>query len=125
MMLKRIDSPDCVVALEVVGRLENIDYEDVVIPAIDDRLDRPGELRFVFVLAEEAERPDEGALLDAAVVHLSEVLHRETSRWRRCAIVADPEWLQQGNSMLRWMLPGEVELYAPSAVDAAMAWAAV
>jgi hypothetical protein len=38
--------------------------------------------------------------------------------------VADPEWLQLGNSMLRWMLPGEVELYEPSAVDAAMAWAA-
>jgi hypothetical protein len=123
-MLKRIDSPDGVVALEVVGRLQNEDYETMVIPAIDDQLGLPGRLRFVFVLAEDADAPDEGALLDDAVVHLSSALHRDTTRWRRCAIVADPEWLQLGNSLLRWMLPGEVELYEPSAVGAAMAWAA-
>lgn len=44
-MLKTLDSPDNVLAVEVVGKLEKEDYETVVGPALRKMIDGPGEIR--------------------------------------------------------------------------------
>ena len=51
-MLERIDSPDTVLAVEVVGKLEKEDYQRVLVPGLRALLDGPGEIRCVFVFGD-------------------------------------------------------------------------
>ncbi len=44
-MLEKIDSPEGVVALKAVGKLEKKDYDSVLLPALRAMIDGPGEIR--------------------------------------------------------------------------------
>lgn len=55
---------------------------------------------------------------------VGEIFHRELSKWKRCAVVTDRDWLRHSIAMFRWMMPGEVEVYDPAQLDEAVAWAA-
>ncbi len=54
--------PDNVLGIDAIGEVEDDDYEDVLVPAIDDRLSRHDKIRLVFVLGPEFERYEAGAL---------------------------------------------------------------
>ena len=53
-MLQKLDSPDTVLAVEVVGKLGKDDYQDRPDSGAQrPLLDRPGEIRCVFVFGDE------------------------------------------------------------------------
>jgi hypothetical protein len=123
-MLKKLDSPDAVVALEVVGKLEMKDYDDVLVPALTDMIARTGEIRLVFVFGDEYESLTTGGTWADAKLYVGELVHRDLSKWRRSAIVTRLDWLRHSISLFRWMMPGEVEVFDPPDVKAAIEWAA-
>jgi SpoIIAA-like len=123
-MLKKIDSPDTVLAVEVVGKLEKEDYQTVLVPGLRALLDGPGEIRCVFVFADEYTGLTVGGTVEDSKLYLAELVHRELSKWRRCAVVTSHDWLRHAISMFRFMMPGEVECFEPSQVQAAIDWAA-
>ncbi len=123
-MLQVIDSPDNVLAVEAVGKLERKDYETVLVPGITRLLDGPGEIRVVFVFADEFEGLTAGATASDAQLFVDELVHRTLSKWKRCAVVTNHDWLRHAIALFRWMMPGEVETYEPSDLAAAIAWAA-
>ena len=49
---------------------------------------------------------------------------RDGSEWKRCAVVTTHDWLRHAISVFRFMMPGEVECFGPSQVQAAIDWAA-
>ena len=51
-MLERLESPDTVLAFRAVGKIDAVDYERVLQPAVHEMLDTLGELRLVYVLGE-------------------------------------------------------------------------
>ena len=124
-MLEKIDSPEGVVALKAVGKLEKKDYDSVLLPALRAMIDGPGEIRLVLVLAGEFEGLTAGGTAADAGLYVNELFHRELSKWKRCAVVTDRDWLRHSIAMFRWMMPGEVEVYDPSQLEEAVAWAAV
>ena len=88
-------------------------------------IDGPGEIRLVFVFADEFEGLTLGATAADAELFVGELVHRELSKWKRCAVVTDRDWLRHSISLFRWMMPGEVEVFDPSSqLDDAVAWAA-
>ncbi len=123
-MLKKLDSPDTVVALEVVGKLEGKDYDEVLVPALNDVIARTGEIRIVFVFGDEYESLTAGGTWADAKLYVGELVHRDLTKWRRCAIVTRLDWLRHSITLFRWMMPGEVEVFDPSDVQAAIGWAA-
>jgi hypothetical protein len=123
-MLQKLDSPANVCAVEVVGKLEKADYDSVLLPALRQQIDGPGEIRIVFVFGERYEGLTIGGNLADAKLYFGELLHHELSKWKRCAVVTDESWLRHAISMFRFMMPGDVECFEPSAVEAAIAWAA-
>ena len=52
-MLHKLGSPDTVLAVEVVGKLEKDDYRTVLVPGLDELLERHGEIRCVIVFGDE------------------------------------------------------------------------
>ena len=88
-MLKKIDSPDTVLAVEVVGKLTKEDYETVLVPRLRGLLDGPGEIRCVFVFGDEYTGLTVGGTVEDSKLYFSELVHRDLSKWKRCAIVTD------------------------------------
>jgi hypothetical protein len=123
-MLEVIQSPESVVALKVVGKLQKHDYDSVLVPALRRMIDGPGEIRLVLVLAEEFEGLTVGGTTADAGLFAGELFHRELSKWKRCAVVTDRDWVRHSIAMFRWMMPGDVEVYEPSELEEAISWAA-
>jgi SpoIIAA-like len=123
-MLQTLDSPANVCALEVVGKLEKADYDTVLLPALRQLLDGAGEIRIVVVFGDRYEGLTIGGSLADATLYVSELFHHELSKWKRCAVVTDESWLRHAISMFRFMMPGEVECFETSDVEAAISWAA-
>ena len=123
-MYEILDSPENVFAIEVVGKLEKDDYEKVLVPAVQKMIDGPGEIRAVFVFGDRYEGLTAGATWADTKLYVGELLHRELSKWKRCAIVTDLDWLRHSVAMFHWMMPGEVEVFVPSKVQEAIAWTA-
>ena len=123
-MLKKIDGPGTVLAVEVVGKLEKEDYRTVLVPGLRALLDGPGEIRCVFVFADEYTGLTVGGTVEDSKLYLAELVHRDLAKWRRCAVVTSHDWLRHAISVFRFMMPGEVECFEPSQVQAAIDWAA-
>jgi len=123
-MLKKLGSPDTVLAVEVVGKLEKDDYETVLVPGLNGLLDRYREVRRAFVFGDEYTGLTAGGTVEDSKLYVSELAHRDLSKWRRCAVVTDHDWLRHAISMFRFMMPGEVECFGRSEVQAAIDWAA-
>jgi hypothetical protein len=123
-MLKQLGSPDTVLAVEVVGKLEKEDYETVLVPGVQALLDQHGAVRCVFVFGQEYTGLTVGATLEDSKLFASELVHRDLSKWRRCAIVTSLDWLRHAVSVFRFMMPGEVQLFEPTEVRLAVDWAA-
>jgi hypothetical protein len=123
-MYEILDSPENVFAMEVVGKLEKDDYEKVLVPAVQKMIDGPGEIRAVLVFGDRYEGLTAGATWADLKLYAGELLHQELSRWKRCAIVTHLDWLRHSIAMFHWMMPGEVEVFEPSKVQEAIAWAA-
>jgi hypothetical protein len=113
-----------VLAVEVVGKLGKEDYETVLRPALRAMIDGPGEIRCVFVFGDAYTGLTVGGTVEDATLYLGELVHRELSKWKRCAVVTNLDWLRHSIALFRWMMPGEVECYAPTELQAAIAWAA-
>jgi hypothetical protein len=123
-MLKKLESPASVLAVEVVGKLEKADYETVLLPAIDEQIKGSGEIRCVWVFGDKYEGLTVGAVESDARLYLGELVQRELSHWKRCAVVTDKNWLRHSIQIFRFMIPGEVELFDPTQTEAAIEWAA-
>jgi len=89
-MLKKIDSPDTVLAVEVVGKLEAGDYRTVLEPALRAMIETHGEIRCVFVFGDEYTGLTLGGSLEDSKLSLTELVHGDLSKWKRCAVVTSP-----------------------------------
>jgi hypothetical protein len=123
-MLEKLESPASVLAVEVVGKLEKADYETVLRPAIDAQIKDAGEIRSVWVFGEKYQGLTAGAVGSDATLYLGELVHRDLSKWKRCAVVTDKDWLRHSIEIFRFMMPGEVELFDVTQTQAAIDWAA-
>jgi hypothetical protein len=123
-VLTKLDSPENVLALEIVGKFEKSDYESVFLPALNALNEATGEYRVVFVFGDRYEGLTAGATWEDMKFGVGEVVHRDYSKWKRCAIVTELHWLRHSISLFRWIIPGEVEVFENAEVDKAIAWAA-
>jgi hypothetical protein len=107
-MLKKLGSPDTVLAVEVVGKLEKDDYVRVLVPGLQALLDAYGEIRCVFVFGDQYAGLTVGGTVEDSKLYLSELVHRDIGKWKRC---------------FRFMMPGDVECFELAQAEAAIEWA--
>jgi hypothetical protein len=118
-MLERIDSPENVLAVRAVGKVEKTDYENTLDPAIAEMIQHRDEVRFVYVLGEDFDGYSAHAVLQDAKLGMSHL-----SKWKRIAVVTDHDWIQHAVGMFGWMVPGDVKVFPVQEQAAAMEWAA-
>ena len=111
------DTPDNVVAVNAVGDIEDDDYEDVAVPAIEDALSRHDRIRMLLVLGPEFEGFGADAMWEDAKLGA-----KTFTSYERIALVADASWLRRTVKAFGWLMPGEVRGFALADLATARDW---
>lgn len=119
-MLKLIEGfREGVVAIAASGRVTGKDYEEVLIPAVEEALGRRGKVRLYYELGREFSGIDaEAAWKDfrLGVEHLS--------RWERMALVTDVDWIRLAVKAFGFLMPGRLRVFPIAQAAAARDWVA-
>ncbi len=111
--------PEGTIAIAGKGRVTAEDYDKVLIPKIEETLERHGKLSLYCELGEGFSGIDAAAVwkdLKIGVAHLS--------RWERMAIVTDVEWIRFAINAFRFLMLGRVRVFSTGDVSEARAWIA-
>lgn len=111
--------PDGVVAAQATGRVTRRDYDEVLIPAVEAAFAGRPKLRCYYQLGPGFAGMDAGAMWEDARVGLG---HR--AGWERVALVTDVEWIRHAAAAFRFLVPGEIRVFAIAEAAAARRWIA-
>lgn len=111
--------PAGVLGLEAIGDVEEEDYRDVVLPAVDAAIAEHGKVRLVYVLGPEFDEYDD----DAAWEDLKLGVRHPTS-FERIAIVTDARWAGSMVRVFSVLWPGQARAFRLADLEAAKRWAA-
>jgi hypothetical protein len=118
VMLELLDDlPDDVVGVRAVGEVDDDDYEDVLEPAIADRLSRHDKVRLLYVLGEEFTGYEADALWEDTKLGV-----KTFTSYARMAIVTDATWLRRSVKAFGWLIPGEVRVFHVADLAEARRW---
>jgi hypothetical protein len=111
--------PDNVLGVEALGKVEDEDYERILIPALEAKRREQEKIRLLYVLGEDFDGYTLGAMWSDARLGFS-----ERSSWEKIAIVSDADWLENAVKALGWLVPGEVRVFELDDMDDAKEWVA-
>ncbi len=110
------DFPDNVVAIAASGHVTKSDYERVLIPPVTQALGRHSKVRCCYELAGDV-RFDAAAAWEDFRLGLGHL-----SRWERVAIVTDVGWIRMATNAFRFLVPGDVRVFAMEQATQARSW---
>lgn len=117
-MLKIInDLPGNVLGIEAEGEVTGADYENVFIPAVDEKLKAHKKLRMLYYLGPGFAGFSLKAMIDDAKVGI-----KNFSAWDRVAFVSNHELINDVAKFFGHLLPGEVKVFGNAGLDAAKKW---
>lgn len=109
--------PDTVVAVVAKGRVTRQDYQEVLVPRIDQALASNRKIRCYYELGTEFAGMDAGAMWEDFKVGFEHL-----ASWERVAIVTDVEWIRHALNAFRFLVPGEIRVFAANFSSEARAW---
>ena len=105
--------PRNVVGIAVKGRVTMRDCRDVLIPAMEKRLKRHDKIRLYYEL---------GSRFPGAAWDDLDIGIERTVRCERVAVVTDIAWVRLTVKALRFLIPGEIRVFATIQVPEGRAW---
>ncbi len=113
------DMPTGVLGFEAVDDVEEEDYSNVLVPAIERAIKEQGKVRIVYVLGPEFDEY-EG---DAVWEDLKLGAHHPAS-FERMAIVTDARWPGPAIKVFSILWPGQARAFPLAELESAKRWAA-
>lgn len=111
--------PEDVAAFACRGHVTKADYESVLIPGVEKRLESNDKVRIYYEIDPDFEGFDPGAIWDDTKFGFRHFL-----RWERFAVVTDIEWIKQTMKFVGFLMPGELRAFPLTEVDKAREWVA-
>ena len=119
-MLKIInDLPDNFLGIEAEGEVTATDYENVLIPAVDEKLKANKKIRFLYYLGTDFTGFSLKAMIDDAGVGM-----KNFSAWDRVSLVSDHHLINGFSKFFGYLLPGEVKVFGNAGLDEVKKWVA-
>jgi hypothetical protein len=106
-----------IVELRASGEISGRDYQDVVVPAIEEALEKNDKIRLLYHLGDEVEGFSAGAILDDAKVGL-----RHWAAFERVAVVTDTAWVKNSIALVGFALPCLVQVFPNDELEDARRW---
>ena len=117
-MLKLLEGlPDNVLGVSAEGKITGIDYETVLIPAIEKKLKEHKKIRMVYHLGSSFTGFDLSAMLDDAKMGM-----KHLSAWDRIALVSDHEMINTFAKFFGHMLSCELRIFKNAELGEAKKW---
>jgi hypothetical protein len=109
--------PDNVLAVSAHGMVTAQDYENVLLPAVDEALKRHRKIRFLFRTGEDFSGYTAGAMWDDAKLGV-----RHLTAFEKIAVVSDVPWLAHATKLFRFFIPCPVKIFSGEKLRDAEAW---
>jgi SpoIIAA-like len=109
--------PESVVGFAATGKVSRRDYERVLIPAVEAAFQRSSHIRFYYEIGPQCTGFEPGAMWEDTLLGV-----RHWSQWERIAVVTDMEWIRVALNAFRFVVPGEVRVFAMNEAAQAHAW---
>ncbi|MDR3661066.1 MAG: STAS/SEC14 domain-containing protein [Mycobacterium sp.] len=109
--------PDNITAFACHGHLTKADYETVLIPHIEDKLNRHKKLRAYTEVAPDFVGVDPGFVWEDTKFGFSHLFD-----WERAALVTDVEWMSRATKFLAFLMPVELRVFPTAEADKAREW---
>lgn len=113
------DMPAGVVGLEAIGDVEKEDYENVVLPTIEQAIAEHGKVRLVYVLGSKFDDYEGEAVWEDLKLGA-----REPRSFERVAIVTDASWAGPAVKVFSILWPGQARAFRLRELEHAKRWAA-
>lgn len=113
------DMPPGVLGFEAIDEVEEEDYRNVLVPAIERAIDEHGKVRLVYVLGQEFEKYDEDAVKEDLKLGLS-----HPASFERIALVTNVGWAKPAMRAFSVLVPGQARAFRVAQLQEAKAWAA-
>lgn len=109
--------PDNVVAATAQGVVTKQDYENTLVPRVELTLKRHPKIRCYYELGAQFSKMEPGAMWEDFKVGVGHL-----TRWERVAVVTDLDWVRHAVNIFRFLMPGEVRVFATSEAAMARQW---
>jgi len=116
-MIKIVDMPGNLIGFELSGKVTGKDYEEVLIPAVQEKLQTHEKIRALYHVTKDFESYDFEAMVDDAKAGFMFF-----SNWEKIAVVSDVEWITNGVKVFSFVVPGEVKTFSNAEIEKAKAW---
>ena len=111
--------PAGVLGLQAIDDVEEEDYRDVVVPAVEAAIAQHGKVRLVYVLGPEFDEYEGEAVWEDLKLGV-----RHPMSFERIAIVTDARWAARTIRIFSVLLPGQARAFPLADLEAAKRWAA-
>jgi len=111
--------PPGVLGLQAFDDVEEEDYRDVVVPAIESAITEHGKVRLVYVLGPEFDEYEDEAAWEDLKLGV-----RHPASFERIAIVTDARWVAPATRLLSVLWPGKARSFPLADLEDAKRWAA-
>jgi hypothetical protein len=109
--------PEGVVAAVAKGRVTRMDYDEVLVPAVEAAFRRRDKVRCYYEIGEEFSGMDAGAVWEDFRVGFGHLVG-----WARIAVVTDVDWIRHAINCFRFLVPAEIRIFPTSEVAEARRW---
>lgn len=111
--------PAGVLGLQAIDDVEEEDYRNVVVPAVEAAIAEHGKVRLVYVLGPEFDEYEGEAAWEDLKLGV-----RHPASFERIAIVTDARWAARTVRIFSVLLPGQARAFPVADLEAAKSWAA-
>ncbi len=117
------DVPEGVLGLRFSGKISRRDYDEVLIPALEEVFESGEPVRCLCLLGEDFDGYEAGAVWEDVKTG-ARFGPGHFASWKRLALVTDVEWIRHLVPLFGWMAPGELKLFALAELAEAKGWVA-
>lgn len=111
------DLPENIVGVTASGMVTKEDYDNVLIPAIEDKIQKYEKIRFLYYLGKEFKDFTREAMLEDAIVGI-----RHITAFEKIAVVSDEDWVINAVKMFKFLMPCPVKTFSNEELSEAKAW---
>ncbi len=111
------DVPAHVVGVRAVGKVNENEYESILLPALEKGLKQYGKLNYIMVLETSVGNFSPGAWLEDVKAGL-----KYYTKWNKVAIVTDQKFFEKITNFVSVLIPGQARGFPVADIELAKAW---
>jgi len=109
--------PDPVLGIKAEGKVTLSDYKSVFVPAVKEKLIKSAKIRLLYLLGDDFENYEPGAMWEDAKMGL-----QHYSAWEKVAIITDVGWVRNMSKIIGYIIPGKVKVFNNNELEEAKQW---